>query len=85
MSENLQNLMERFYKVPVPTANEKKLYELAGALRQEMTETQAVTLDVLMETCMDCIGDAAEDAFEQGFFVCLRTVKEDEMREIITI
>lgn len=66
MKYDAKELMERFYKVPEPTVNEEKLYELARALRQELTETQAVTLDVLLETCIDCIGDAAEDGFLQG-------------------
>ena len=66
MNANMKALMERFYKVPEQTANEVKLYKLANALRHGMTEPQAVTLDALLETCVDCIGDAAEDGFEQG-------------------
>lgn len=69
MNDNVKALMERFYKIPEQPVNEDKLYELAGALRHSMTEPQAVMLDALLETCVDCIGDAAEDGFKQGFSV----------------
>ena len=76
MSKNVKDLMERFYKVPEKTADEMKLYELARAIRKELTDLQAVSLDVLMETCMDCIGDAAEDGFEQGLLACKMASQE---------
>lgn len=76
MSENVKELMERFYKVPEQTANEVKLYELARALRQDLAETQMVTLDALMEASVDCIGDAAEDGFRQGVRVCVNLMNE---------
>lgn len=81
MSENVKKLMDQFYKVPEQTANEVKLYELARALRQGLAETQIVTLDALMETCVDCIGDAAEDAFEQGFWACKMVSQEVFMQD----
>lgn len=81
MSKNMKKLMERFYKVPEQTANEVKLYELARALRQGLTLTQMVPLDALMETCVDCIGDAAEDGFEQGFLACKRVSREAALQD----
>ena len=81
MNENVKMLMDQFYKVPEQTANEVKLYELARALRQGLTETQMVTLDALMETCVDCIGDAAEDGFEQGFLACKMVSREAALQD----
>ena len=66
MSEKVKVLMERFYKVPEQTDNEKELYAWDRKLRRNLDAEQCATLDALMETCVDCIGDAAEDGFRQG-------------------
>lgn len=66
MSEKVKVLMERFYKVPEQTENEKELYAWGRKLRCNLDGEQGATLDALMETCVDCIGDAAEDGFRQG-------------------
>ena len=78
MNDNVKVLMERFYQMPEQTANEDKMYELAGALRHGMTEPQAVTLDALLETCVDCIGDAEEDGFKQGVKVGMTILQEPQ-------
>ena len=66
MDANMMVLMESNYTVPEASANETKAYELAAVLRRELNGSQQVTLNALMEACVDWVGDAAEDAFEQG-------------------
>ena len=78
MKDNVKVLMERFYQVPEQTVNEDKMYELAGALRHGMTEPQAVTLNALLEACVDCIGDAEEDGFKQGVKVGMKVLQEPQ-------
>lgn len=76
MSEKVKVLMERFYKVPEQTENEKELYAWGRKLRRNLDAEQGATLDALMETCVDCIGDASEDGFRQGIRAGVELINE---------
>ncbi|GEM_PF-5700659 len=58
--------LEHFYTLPNPTANECRMYAYARELREGLDEGQGIILDLLLDVCIECICDAAEDGFIQG-------------------